>query len=1088
MITIDGIYEKLGVDFIITHNRCVLAASLFHRSEQMVRQAGAAVNLGSANAYTDSNRMSFTGGYTSYFQKIQADKEEFFHLILISKDLGKKYFLTSPEREGRDFYEVLMSNFKLPLLKEWGALLLNYGKSRRVVDPGYGKTDVIYGSFARRDGRKFAGIPLNQVISHDISIYSEAILTDGIKWLFESGTVKLTEKLQQPLPEDLTLDGYFSKYGKTIVEHLAGQIHPVSALQSVPDTVVLKGKRLYPQQATIVQGAVRFLDKKSDFLFINEGMGTGKTLQALSIAEGYANLKALRMHPGMSLKDLYSDMGAVKYRNIVMCPSHLVEKWKAECEAEIPYAKATIISTLEDLVKIKKAGIQRIGKEFFIISKDFAKLGNMERPTPVKMRSHIPFYYKECTECGAQVCAPVKRCMCSSTTFKLGSEEQGHGSGLICPECKQLLYVRNDGDGNPQFLTPKDFAKPTGYNRECPYCGTILWAPFIKNVNQGFYLKKRKHQWKRATHYVNKTQKATKSVWVLDGYENDYFEYVQQKPIDVKADMEGIRKYSPALYIKKHLKNFFDFAIFDECHEYKGGSTAQGHAMHALIKSSKKQLALTGTIAGGKADHLFYLLYRLCPWKMKDYGWNGAMKFSEEYGTVERTFSVDEEDSERGAMYRGRQLSAPKTKPGISPRIFTDFLLDSAVFLDLDDMSKYLPEFKEQVVTVPMERDVSVDYHRVVECLQEHGRKNSAIMSRCLQFALSYSDKPFLEHPAIIHPQTGDELCEVSDNSSLWEGDHLLPKEEKLVELIKDEISEDRNCVVYAEYTASEETNVCERLKTIIERHVKVKAQVLYSNTPAAIDREEWMHKQAREGVQVFITNPRCVATGLDFCWKEGDKSYNFPTLFFYQLGYSLFVVWQASRRAYRLVQREECRVYYMAYENTIQAAVISLIAQKQVATSAIQGKFSTEGISAMAEGVDERVQLAAAMSQNDFKTGNIMQNMFDVLAKSRQDSDCGEDDGEKMLILRELIGTDLYDQFEKILHPSADEVMDMMLEEFFQDDWPDEDDEPDEPKKSDNNVVDPFDFDQKPASEALQHIRNTNASVGKQIDLFSLF
>ena len=276
MISIDGIYEKLGVDFVITHNRCVLVASLFHRSEQMVRQAGAAVNLGNANAYTDTNRMYFMGGYTSYFQKIQADKEEFYHLILISKELGKSYFLTSPEREGTDFYEVLMSNYKLPLLKEWGGMLLEYGKSKRVVDPAFGRTDVIYGSFSRRGERKFAGIPLDQVVAHDIRAYSENVLTEGIKWLFDSGKVRLATKPQQPLPEDLTLDDYFSKYGKTIVDHLEGQIHPVSELQSVPDTVVLKGKRLYPQQATIVQGAVRFLDKKSDFLFINEGMGTGK--------------------------------------------------------------------------------------------------------------------------------------------------------------------------------------------------------------------------------------------------------------------------------------------------------------------------------------------------------------------------------------------------------------------------------------------------------------------------------------------------------------------------------------------------------------------------------------------------------------------------------------------------------------------------------------------------------------------------------------------------------------------------------------------------------------------------------------------
>lgn len=48
--------------------------------------------------------------------------------------------------------------------------------------------------------------------------------------------------------------------------------------------------------------------------------------------------------------------------------------------------------------------------------------------------------------------------------------------------------------------------------------------------------------------------------------------------------------------------------------------------------------------------------------------------------------------------------------------------------------------------------------------------------------------------------------------------------------------------------------------------------------------------------------------------------------------------------------QTMECRTYYMAYEGTAQAKVIELIAEKQVATAAIQGKFSVEGISAMAE------------------------------------------------------------------------------------------------------------------------------------------
>ena len=47
------------------------------------------------------------------------------------------------------------------------------------------------------------------------------------------------------------------------------------------------------------------------------------------------------------------------------------------------------------------------------------------------------------------------------------------------------------------------------------------------------------------------------------------------------------------------------------------------------------------------------------------------------------------------------------------------------------------------------------------------------------------------------------------------------------------------------------------------------------------------------------------------------------------RIGNSLFTVWQASRRHYRMNQTMECRTYYMAYEGTAQAKVIELIAEK---------------------------------------------------------------------------------------------------------------------------------------------------------------
>ena len=77
--------------------------------------------------------------------------------------------------------------------------------------------------------------------------------------------------------------------------------------------------------------------------------------------------------------------------------------------------------------------------------------------------------------------------------------------------------------------------------------------------------------------------------------------------------------------------------------------------------------------------------------------------------------------------------------------------------------------------------------------------------------------------------------------------------------------------------------------------------------------------------------------------------------------------------------QTMECRTYYMAYEGTAQAKVIELIAEKQVATAAIQGKFSVEGISAMAEGVDARVALASSLADQDVKSGSALQKMNDV-------------------------------------------------------------------------------------------------------------
>jgi len=147
------------------------------------------------------------------------------------------------------------------------------------------------------------------------------------------------------------------------------------------------------------------------------------------------------------------------------------------------------------------------------------------------------------------------------------------------------------------------------------------------------------------------------------------------------------------------------------------------------------------------------------------------------------------------------------------------------------------------------------------------------------------------------------------------------------------------------------------------------------------------------------------VLTLLDFCFYYENVWYNYPTLIFYQINYELSVIWQASRRAYRLIQKVECRNYYLAYEDTLQAAALEIMAEKQVATSALQGKFSVEGLSALAKGVDPRVKLAQMLAAGDNSSRESLENMFDVLNTQQDNDDDVYGDYEAPMTYYELIG-----------------------------------------------------------------------------------
>jgi hypothetical protein len=104
--------------------------------------------------------------------------------------------------------------------------------------------------------------------------------------------------------------------------------------------------------------------------------------------------------------------------------------------------------------------------------------------------------------------------------------------------------------------------------------------------------------------------------------------------------------------------------------------------------------------------------------------------------------------------------------------------------------------------------------------------------------------------------------------------------------------------------------------------------------------REGWYERQLRAGVQAVICHPKLVQTGLDLI--------EFPTILFYETGYSIYVLRQASRRSWRIGQRVPVKVKFLHYAETMQESCLRLMGKKLLVSLAMEGKFSSEGLQAI--------------------------------------------------------------------------------------------------------------------------------------------
>jgi superfamily II DNA or RNA helicase len=453
-----------------------------------------------------------------------------------------------------------------------------------------------------------------------------------------------------------------------------------------------------------------------------------------------------------------------------------------------------------------------------------------------------------------------------------------------------------------------------------------------------------------------------------------------------QADPTGPRRVALADYITRHLRGAYDLLVLDEVHEFKARGSAQGLAAASLAAAIPRTVALTGTLFGGLATSIFHLLYRLVPEVRAEFVHTDEMRWAALYGLIERvTRERKDAYSEDGAQSKRRAyLSQVREKPGIMPALIVRLVRDTA-FLRLADVADDLPPYSEEVLLYPMEPAQAAAYGRLYGTLHAaliaalHSGGGSRLLGAYLQTLLAYPDTCWRAEQVTVRQVTQEGTvreCVLAQEPAL-DAQTVYPKEQGLLDLIRREALEGRRVLVYVTHTESRD--ITGRLAGLVGR-AGFRVAVLKSDTVAAEKREEWVEKRVKEGIHALIVHPRCVQTGLDLL--------DFPTIVYHEVEYSTYVLRQASRRSWRIGQQRPVRVYFTAYEGTMQAQALALIARKLRASLMVDGELGEEGLSEFADEGDFFRDLARAVAAGQQEGRGGLEELFAAARAAAQEQE----------------------------------------------------------------------------------------------------
>ena len=239
----------------------------------------------------------------------------------------------------------------------------------------------------------------------------------------------------------MNLGGFIDTFKEAIARRVVESYPPLYRPSENGGTLPRLLRKPLGAQADAIRGAALSLQAHRGTTVVGE-MGTGKTFIGAAAAH----------------------MAGFK-RVLILCPPHLVRKWKREVEMTVPLARAAVVTSITDLEKLRLS--TGSGPLFAVMSRERAKLS---------YRWTAAVVYRWATSKGRLI----------------REEETGEPFRVpCCPDCTAQV---TDKDGVP--LTDADLNRR---KRTCEACGAPLWqadksgparyplSDYVKHHMPGFF-------------------------------------------------------------------------------------------------------------------------------------------------------------------------------------------------------------------------------------------------------------------------------------------------------------------------------------------------------------------------------------------------------------------------------------------------------------------------------------------------------------------------------------------------------------------------------------------------------------------------